>query len=51
MEEGLRSLVLRSESVFDDVAERKGWVSGGQVWIHRVFEKVGYHSWIQHPWW
>ena len=48
--EGLRSLVLRSGCVVDGVVGRKGWVSGGQVGIHRVSAEVRSDSWILDPW-
>ena len=40
MGEGLRSLVLRSGCVFDDVVEKEGWVSDGQGGFHRVSVEV-----------
>lgn len=32
--------MLRSECVFDGGVKTEGWVSGGQVGFHRVFDEV-----------
>lgn len=51
MEVGLRSLVLRSEYVFDGVGGREDWMNGGPEEFHLIVVGGRYHSWMLDPWW
>ena len=50
MEVGLRSLVLRSERVFDDVGGTEGWASGGQGGFDLMLAEAR-DLWMADPWW
>ena len=51
MEVGLRSLVLRSGCVFDDVGGMEDWASGGQVGFDLMLAEAARDLWMAGPWW
>ena len=50
MEAGLRSLVLRSGCVFDDVGGMEYWESGGPVGFDLMLAEAR-GLWKADPWW